>query len=64
MPEAPRATPGLERLHIDATLRAAFELTPTVLCITTAGEGRLLEVNDAFAAMRQGTAARSVIVFD
>jgi CheY-like chemotaxis protein len=35
-------------LSIEAKLRAAFELSPTVLAITTAGEGRLLEVNQAF----------------
>jgi PAS domain S-box-containing protein len=51
MPEAPPAAPGSEPLRIDATLRAAFELTPTVLAITTAGEGRFLEVNDAFARL-------------
>jgi hypothetical protein len=32
-------------LSIEARLRAAFELSPTILAITTAGEGRLLEVN-------------------
>lgn len=35
-------------LSIEAKLRAAFELSPTILAITTAGEGRLLEVNQAF----------------
>jgi PAS domain S-box-containing protein len=38
-------------LSIDAKLRAAFELSPTVLAITTAVEGRLLEVNDAFTRL-------------
>jgi two-component system, sensor histidine kinase len=33
---------------IEAKLRVAFELSPMVLVITTAGEGRILDVNDAF----------------
>ncbi len=38
-------------LSIEAKLRAAFELSPTILAITTAGEGRLLEVNQAFTEL-------------
>ncbi|HYE89939.1 MAG TPA: histidine kinase dimerization/phospho-acceptor domain-containing protein, partial [Terriglobales bacterium] len=40
-------------LSIDAKLRVAFELSPTVLAITTAGEGRFLEVNDAFLRLHR-----------
>jgi two-component system CheB/CheR fusion protein len=51
MPEpADPSAPGLD-LTIEAKLRAAFELSPTVLAITTAGEGRLLDVNDAFTRL-------------
>jgi PAS domain S-box-containing protein len=39
--------PGV-RIEIDDKLRVAFALSPTVLAITTAGEGRLVEVNEAF----------------
>jgi PAS domain S-box-containing protein len=38
-------------LSIEAKLRAAFELSPTILAITTAGEGRLLDVNEAFTRL-------------
>jgi PAS domain S-box-containing protein len=38
-------------LSIEAKLRAAFELSPMILAITTAGEGRLLDVNDAFTRL-------------
>ena len=47
-------------LSIDAKLRMAFELSPTVLAITTAGEGRLLEVNDAFLALHGYTRAEVI----
>ncbi len=40
-----------QSLSIEAKLRAAFELSPMVLAITTAGEGRLLDVNDAFTRL-------------
>jgi PAS domain S-box-containing protein len=40
-----------DALSIEAKLRAAFELSPTILAITTAGEGRLLEVNQAFTEL-------------
>jgi PAS domain S-box-containing protein len=36
---------------MEAKLRAAFELSPTILAITTAGEGRLLDVNEAFTRL-------------
>src|SRR5690242_15157046 len=48
------------RLSIEAKLRAAFELSPTILAITTAGEGRLLEVNQAFVDLH-GYAREEVI---
>ena len=35
-------------LGVATKLRAAFELSPTILAVTTLEEGRLLEVNDAF----------------
>ncbi|MET0850618.1 MAG: PAS domain S-box protein, partial [Candidatus Rokuibacteriota bacterium] len=35
-------------LGFDAKLRAAFELSPTFLCVTSLGDGRVLDVNDAF----------------
>ena len=39
--------PQLERADA-ATLRAVFELTPTILSITDLETGRMLDVNDAF----------------
>jgi PAS domain S-box-containing protein len=56
-PESPARGTGLS---FEAKLRAAFELSPTVLAITTAGEGRLLEVNRAFTELL-GYARREVI---
>ena len=53
---ATSAAPG-PGLSIEAKLRAAFELSPTVLAITTAGEGRLLEVNEAFTELSGYTRA-------
>jgi PAS domain S-box-containing protein len=47
-------------LSIEAKLRTAFELSPTVLAITTAGEGRFLEVNEAFVRLH-GYAREEVI---
>jgi PAS domain S-box-containing protein len=47
-------------LSIEAKIRAAFELSPTTLAITTAGEGRLLDVNEAFARLH-GYAREEVI---
>jgi PAS domain S-box-containing protein len=35
-------------LGASAKLQAAFELTPTILAVTSLDDGRLLEVNDAF----------------
>ena len=35
-------------IHADAMLQAAFELTPTVLTVTSLDDGRILEVNQAF----------------
>jgi PAS domain S-box-containing protein len=35
-------------LGVAAKLRAAFELSPTILAVTDLADGRLLEVNDAF----------------
>ena len=49
-----------DALSIEAKLRAAFELSPTVLAITTAGEGRLLEINQAFSEL-YGYAREEVI---
>jgi PAS domain S-box-containing protein len=55
-------------LSIEAKLRAAFELSPTVLAITTAGEGRLLEVNQAFVELhgytREEVIGRTVTELD
>ncbi len=52
MPPDPAGPPALDAaLSIEAKLRGAFELSPTILAITTAGEGRLLEVNHAFTEM-------------
>ena len=52
MPPDPAGPPApAAALSIEAKLRAAFELSPTILAITTAGEGRLLEVNHAFTEM-------------
>jgi PAS domain S-box-containing protein len=52
MPSEPAESPGRgDALSIEAKLRAAFELSPTILAITTAGEGRLLEVNEAFTEL-------------
>jgi hypothetical protein len=34
-------------LGIAAKLRAAFELSPTILAVTSLDDGRLLEVNEA-----------------
>jgi len=33
---------------MDAKLRAAFELSPTILCVTSLEDGRVVEVNEAF----------------
>jgi PAS domain S-box-containing protein len=44
-------TPRPPDLGIDAKLRAAFELSPTILAITTAGDGRFVDVNAAFARL-------------
>jgi len=35
-------------LGVGAKLRAAFELSPTILAVTALDDGRLIEVNDAF----------------
>jgi PAS domain S-box-containing protein len=59
-PDSEHGPASGDRLSIEAKLRAAFELSPTVLAITTAGEGRLLEVNDAFLALH-GYAREEVI---
>ena len=57
-----------DELSIEAKIRAAFELSPTTLAITTAGEGRLLDVNEAFARLhgyaRQEVIGRTVIELD
>ena len=34
-------------LGVGAKLRAAFELSPTILAVTALDDGRLIEVNDA-----------------
>jgi PAS domain S-box-containing protein len=47
-PDPSRGGPRREDLTIDARLRVAFELSPTVLALTSADDGRFLEVNDAF----------------
>ena len=59
MPPAEASDSGA-RLSIEAKLRAAFELSPMILAITTAGEGRLLEVNQAFVDLH-GYAREEVI---
>src|SRR6185436_13950855 len=43
---APAAT--MTDLGVGAKLRAAFELSPTILAVTALDDGRLIEVNDAF----------------
>jgi PAS domain S-box-containing protein len=58
--EPTRSSSRADALSIEAKLRAAFELSPTILAITTAGEGRLLEVNEAFTEMH-GYAREEVI---
>ena len=58
-PESFDASPA-GHLSIEAKLRAAFELSPTVLAVTTAGEGRFLEVNEAFVRLH-GYAREEVI---
>jgi PAS domain S-box-containing protein len=64
---AASAAPG-PGLSIEAKLRAAFELSPIVLAITTAGEGRLLEVNEAFTELsgytREEVTGRTVSELD
>jgi PAS domain S-box-containing protein len=40
--------PEMTDLGASAKLQAAFELSPTILAVTSLDEGRLLEVNDAF----------------
>ena len=35
-------------LGATAKLRAAFELSPTIMAVTSLDDGRLLDVNDAF----------------
>jgi PAS domain S-box-containing protein len=39
---------GMTDLGVAAKLRAAFELSPTILAVTSLDTGHLLEVNDAF----------------
>jgi PAS domain S-box-containing protein len=39
---------GMTDPGVAAKLRAAFELSPTILAVTSLDDGRLLEVNDAF----------------
>src|SRR5215216_4375034 len=38
----------MAELGVGAKVRAAFELSPTILSITGLDDGRLIEVNDAF----------------
>jgi PAS domain S-box-containing protein len=42
-------------LGFDAKLKAAFELSPTFLCVTSLADGRVLEVNDAFCRVTRYT---------
>jgi PAS domain S-box-containing protein len=67
MPPAEASDSGAG-LSIEAKLRAAFELSPTILAITTAGEGRLLEVNQAFVDLhgytREEVIGRTVTELD
>jgi PAS domain S-box-containing protein len=50
-PEPAEPAARADGLSIEAKLRAAFELSPTILAITTAVEGRLLAVNQAFTEL-------------
>lgn len=47
-PDPSSAAERRDELSIDARLRVAFELSPTVLALTSLDDGRFLEVNDAF----------------
>src|SRR5687768_4206884 len=49
MPEPADATTSRRDLSVEAKLRAAFELSPTVLTITA--DGRFVDVNDAFVRL-------------
>jgi PAS domain S-box-containing protein len=48
MPSDPREPARPPALDVEAKLRAAFELSPTILCVTTIEDGRIRDVNDAF----------------
>jgi PAS domain S-box-containing protein len=58
MPELAEAITSRRDLNVEAKLRAAFELSPTVLTITA--DGRFVDVNDAFVRL-YGSARKDVI---
>jgi PAS domain S-box-containing protein len=47
-------------LGVEAKLRAAFELSPTLLCVTSLEDGRVVEANEAFLRATGYTRAEAV----